>query len=172
LTLISKTAGDMVMGIYMKFGNIKGDATQDGFEHWINITGFEWGPAVQRDINTETGKGRNREAAQPHVANIAVTKEVDHASGPLYQSLCAVPKAQECTIAFVRTGDVGDAYLEYTLTDTLLASVDIRGDHERAHEVWKLDFTEVEVKVKPLDEHNVSQTPFSFRYNLATGKQH
>src|SRR4051812_19348082 len=115
------------MGIYMKFGNIRGDATQDGFEHWINIKGFEWDDAVHRDIKTQTGKARNREAAQPHVSNITVVKEVDHASGPLYKSLCATPKAQECKIAFVRTGEGGDTYLEYTLTDTLLTGVQIDG---------------------------------------------
>jgi type VI secretion system secreted protein Hcp len=158
------------MGIYMKFGNIRGDATQDGFEHWINIKTFEWDEAVHRDIKTQTGKGRNREAAQPHVSNITVTKEVDHASGPLYKSLCATPKAYECKIAFVRTGEGGDTYLEYTLTDTLLAGVDINGKDDRALEKWRLDFTEIEIEVKQLDEANVSQAPFHFKYNLATGK--
>ena len=160
------------MGIYMKFGDIKGDATQEGFQHWINITRFDWGPAVNRDIKTETGRGRNREAAQPHVSNIAIVKEVDHSSGPLYKSLCTVPKAQECKIAFVRTNEGGDTYLEYTLTDTLLAGVEIAGDHDRATETWHLDFTEVEIEVKQLDEANVSQSPFHFKYNLATGKGH
>ena len=161
------------MGIYMKFGDIKGDATQDGFTHWINITSFSWGPAVQRSIKTHTGRGRNREPSQPHISNITVSKEVDHASGPLYKSLCTTPKAQECTIAFVRTGEGGDndKYLEYTLTDTLLAGVEIRGERDRAAETWHLDFTEIAIEVKQLDEHNVSQAPFRFKYNLATGKK-
>jgi type VI secretion system secreted protein Hcp len=158
------------MGIYMKFGNIRGDATQDGFEHWINILAIKWNDAVKRDIKTVTGKGRNREAGQPHVSNITVVKEVDHASGPLYKSLCATPKAQECKIAFVRTGEGGETYLEYTLTDTLLAGLDIRGSEDRAHERWRLDFTAIEIEVKQLDEANVSQAPFHFKYDLATGK--
>jgi type VI secretion system secreted protein Hcp len=159
------------MGIYMKFGDIKGDATQDGFQHWINVTSFQW-PAVTREVKTLTGRGRNREPAQPHVSNIKITKEVDHASGPLYKSLVATPKAAECKLAFVRTGDGGDndTYLEYTLTDTLLAGVDITGEHDRAHETWQLDFTEIAIQVKQLDEANVAQAPFHFKYNLATGK--
>lgn len=158
------------MGIYMKFGDIKGDATQEGFEHWINVTGFQWNPAVHRDVNTHTGRGRNREQGQPQVTNITITKEVDHASGPLYKSLMTTPKAQECKLAFIRTDEGGETYLSYTLTDTLLAGVTIKGEHDRAHETWLLDFTEIAVEVKQLDEQNVSQAPFHFKYNLATGK--
>jgi type VI secretion system secreted protein Hcp len=159
------------MGIYMKFGNIVGDATQDKFEHWINITGFNWGPAVHRQIKTQTGKARNREPAQPQVSNIVVTKEVDHSSGPLYKALCAVPKAEECKIAFVRTDEGGDTYLEYTLTDTLLAGLELNGQGERAQETWHLDFTAFAVEVKQIDENNVSQPPYRFKYDLATGKR-
>ncbi len=116
------------MGIYMKYGIIKGDATQDGFEHWINVSGFTWQPAVTRDIKTNTGKGRNREQSQPHVSRISVDKAVDHASGPLYKSLVTVPKAVECKIAFLRTDEGGETYTEYTLTDTLLQHLTLRGD--------------------------------------------
>lgn len=162
------------MGIYMKYGDIKGDATQDGFEHWINVTGFAWDPAVTRDIRTHTGHGRNREGRQPKISRITITKEVDHASGPLYKALVTVPKAEECKIAFVRTDEGGDKYLEYTLTDTLLQDFHIQvragGPQDRAVETWVLDFTEIAVEVKQLDEANVAQAPFHFKYNLATGK--
>jgi len=159
------------MGIYMKFGDIRGDATQDGFQRWINVTNFEWGPAVQRNIRTRTGRARNREPSQPHIGNMTIVKEVDHASGPLYKSLCTTPKAQDCKIAFVRTGEGGETYLQYTLTDTLLAGVALSGEGDRATEAWTLDFTEVEIEVKRLDEANVSQASYFFKYNLATGKR-
>jgi type VI secretion system secreted protein Hcp len=159
------------MGIYMKYGDIKGDATQEGFEHWINISSFHW-DAVTRDIKTQTGKGRNREQSQPHVRRITVTKEVDHASGPLYKSLVTVPQAKPCTIAFVRTDEGGETYLEYNLTDALLQHLSISGDDNRASETWTLDFTKIKVSVKQLSEANVASGPFHFEYDLATGKGH
>lgn len=157
------------MGIYLKYGDIKGDATQEGFEHWINVTSFSW-DAVTRDIKTLTGRGRNREQSQPHVHRIRVHKEVDHASGPLYKALCTVPKAEECKIAFVRTDEGGEKYLEYTLTEALLQDLQIRGDDNRAGEDWTIDFTEIAIEVKQLSEANVSGAPFHFKYNLGTGK--
>jgi type VI secretion system secreted protein Hcp len=160
------------MGTYMKYGEIEGDATEEGFKGWINITSFNW-PGVLRDITTKTGRARNREQAQPHIKQITVHKEVDHASGPLYKSLCAVPKAETCRIAFVRTGGEGgdnDKYLEYVLTDALLASLSLKGDDNRAGEDWIIDFTEILIEVKQLSVANVAGEPFKFKYNMATGK--
>lgn len=161
------------MGIYMKYGNIKGDATQEGFQHWINVSTFSWSNAVTRVIKTQTGKGRNREQGQPQIKQIVINKEVDHASGPLYKSLVTVPQAKECTIAFVRTDEGGESYLEYKLTDTLLAKLSLTGEGERAIETWTLDFTKVKISVKQLNEANESSaSPFHFEYDLATGKGH
>lgn len=157
------------MGIYMKYGEIKGDATQEGFEHWINISSFHW-DAVTRDIKMSTGRGRNREQSQPHVKRITITKEVDHASGPLYKSLVTVPQAKPCRIAFVRTDEGGETYLEYNLHDTLLQHLTLSGDDNRAGEQWTLDFTKIKVSVKQLSEANVASGPFHFEYDLATGK--
>jgi len=161
------------MGIYLKYGDIKGDATQDGFQHWINVTNFSWSNAVSRDIKTHTGKGRNREQGQPIIKQIVIHKEVDHASGPLYKSLVTVPQAKPCTIAFVRTEEGGEKYLEYNLTDALLANLSLTGEGERASEQWTLDFTKVKVSVKQLSEANESSPDsFHFEYDLATGKGH
>jgi type VI secretion system secreted protein Hcp len=160
------------MGTYMKYGEIQGDATEEGFKGWINISEFTWA-GVDRNITTKTGRARNREQAQPLIHQITVKKEVDHASGPLYKSLCAVPKAETCRIAFVRTGDAGgdnDKYLEYVLTDALLASLSLTGEDNRGSETWIIDFTEIMIEVKQLSVANVAGAPFKFRYNMATGK--
>jgi type VI secretion system secreted protein Hcp len=162
------------MGMYMQYGGIKGDATQEGFKQWVNITNFSWPEAVKRDITTQTGRARNREHAQPKVGRIKISKEVDHASGPLYKALCAVPKAETCTISFVRTDEGGERYLEYVLTDALLASLTIKGQSlggaERATEEWEIDFTEIAIAVKQLDLANVAGADYKFKYNMATGK--
>ena len=73
----------------------------------------------------------------------------------------------------MRTGPGGDndKYLEYTLTDALLAGLEITGDGDRAHETWQLDFTEVEIEVKQLTEANEAAGPYHFKYNLAKGKR-
>ncbi len=31
------------MALYMKYGNIKGAVTTDGFKDWIELNSFQWG---------------------------------------------------------------------------------------------------------------------------------
>jgi len=31
------------MGIYMKYDNVKGSVTTDGFKGWIELSSFQWG---------------------------------------------------------------------------------------------------------------------------------
>src|SRR5271169_4235947 len=105
------------MGIYLKYGDINGDATQQGFEHWINVTNLGWSGCMKRvGMRTDTGRARNREPGQPTMANITVNKLFDHSSGLLLKALCTVPQAKTCEIAFVRTDEGGEQYLKYTLT--------------------------------------------------------
>jgi type VI secretion system secreted protein Hcp len=170
------------MAIYLNWdnGGIAGDATESGFEHWINLTRFSWGPAVDRTIRTETGRARNREHAQPHIKDITIEKEFDHSTGRLLKELCSVPKAKDAKIAFVRTNpDGGDpaTYLQYTLSDALLSGVRITNAEAAGHganrptETWTLNFTQIAIEVKQLDEANNAGAAFHFKYNLATGKE-
>jgi type VI secretion system secreted protein Hcp len=158
------------MGIYMQYGDIVGDATQAGFERWININTFQWASIDRKGMRTETGRSRNREPGQPVMGQITVTKGFDHATGLLLKALCTVPQGKACKIAFVRTDEGGESYLEYTLTDALLAKLDLGSDADRPHETWDIDFTEIEIEVKQLDEANVAGPPFHYKYNNATGR--
>ena len=81
-----------------------------------------------------------------------------------------MPQAKTCKIAFVRTDEGGECYLQYTLSDALLAKLDLTGDADRPREVWTIDFTEIEIEIKQLDEANVAGTPFRYAFNSATGR--
>src|SRR4051812_13950549 len=121
------------MGIYMKYGNIKGDATQREFEGWLNIDSFEWG-LHRQFAKDQVGRAFNREAAQAHVKEITVTKEVDHASGELLEAATTASNGETCQIVFLRTGNPGEVYLHFTLTDALLQNLGIAtGSSERPH---------------------------------------
>ena len=134
------------MGIYMQYGDIVGDATQAGFERWININSIQWPSIDRKGMRTETGRSRNREPGQPVMGQITVTKGFDHATGLLLKALCTVPQAKTCKIAFVRTDEGGECYLQYTLTDALLANLSLQGT-DRPTETWTIDFTEIEIEV-------------------------
>jgi len=160
------------MGIYMRYDNgssIQGDATQQGFEGWINLHSFSWDMA--RAFKKETGRAFNREGAQAHVGRVVVTKEVDHASGQILKTACTEHTGKKVEIAFVRTGDPGDPYLKFTLTDTLFQNLKLTGQHSNARPTERitLDFTRLLVETVVLREDNSGEAPLKVSYNIATG---
>jgi type VI secretion system secreted protein Hcp len=160
------------MGIYMRYDNgksLQGDATQQGFEGWINLHSFSWD--MSRAFKRDTGRAFNREGAQAHVGRVTVTKEVDHASGDILKTACTEHKGKTVEIAFVRTGDPGDPYLKFTLTDTLFQNLELEAqkDSIRPKEKIKLDFTELLVETVILKEDNTGEVPLKVTYNIATG---
>jgi type VI secretion system secreted protein Hcp len=159
------------MGLYMRYdnGSIQGDATQQGFEGWINLHGFRWD--MKRDFTRDTGRAFNREGAQAQVGRIVIQKEVDHASGQILKTACTEHKGKKVEIAFVRTGDPGDPYLKFTLTDTLFQNLQLSGprDSVRPTEQITLDFTELLVETVVLKEDNTGEAPLKVTYNIATG---
>jgi type VI secretion system secreted protein Hcp len=153
--------------------SIKGDATQKGFEQWINLHDFQW--SMSRKFTKDTGRAYNREGAQAQVNQIIITKEVDSSSGQMHQTAWTEHKGKPVVIAFVRTGDPGDAYLQFTLTDAVFEKFDIMGPRqnpERPTEVIKLNFTELEINTVVLKEDNTGETPLIVGYNIATGMGH
>src|SRR6266566_3186941 len=119
------------MAIYMKYGDIQGDATQQGYEGWINVHHFEWG-LERKFAEDQVGRSFNREAAQANIQRCTVFKEVDHSSGEILKAAATAFKGEKCEIVFVRTGNPGEAYLKFTLTDALVARLNVRsGQPER-----------------------------------------
>jgi type VI secretion system secreted protein Hcp len=161
------------MGIYMRYGSVKqGDSTQRGFEGkdgWMNVHDFGW--SMQRNFaKDQVGRALNREATQAQAGDITVSKDVDHASGSILQAATTGYKGETCEIVFLRTGNPGDPYLKFTLSDTLVKTLNLSGQSERPMEHLTLSFTKVEIECKTLDESNVSEDTMRINYNIATGE--
>jgi type VI secretion system secreted protein Hcp len=157
------------MGIYMKFGNIQGDATQKDFEGWINLSHFDWS-LERRFAEDQVGRSHNREAAQAQIHQCQIRKDVDGSSGQILQTATTEFKGQKCEIVFVRTGNPGETYLKFTLTDALFAKLDVAAQgQQRPVETIMIDFTEVEIECKTLGESNQMEERIIVNYNAATG---
>ena len=157
------------MGIYMKYGDIQGDSTQKGYEGWINLTSFDWG--LERHFaQDQVGRAFNREAAQAQMHRCHVSKDVDHSSGEILKTVATHFKSEKCEIVFVRTGNPGEPYLKFALTDALISQLDVNsGQPERPTEKLEIDFTELEIECKTLDESNTSDVTIHITYSSSTG---
>lgn len=155
------------MAIYMKYGDIKGDATHKGHEAWLDINSFQFG--VGRAIMTPVGSTANREASQASVSEVTITKNMD-ASGPkFFLEACVGIKGAEVKFDFVSTGDPGETYLTMTLTDALVSGYSVSSGGDRPSESISINFTKVQMKHVGAKTDNTAGTPMVVGYNLATG---
>lgn len=185
------------MGIYMKFGNVVGDATQyvnkdnSGVEKivfaglrvfagdasaakmlgetgWIPLKSFAW--HASRSITTRAGDGRG--PVSPNLDEVTVDKEVDGSSGSLLEKFHQDKDGVDCTILFVRTGEPGEVYLRYKLKATLIKDIHVTSDKEgRPNEKLVLNFTEIELAVWRIDENNEAEGPFTHEIKKLASQQ-
>jgi type VI protein secretion system component Hcp len=183
------------MGIYMKFGNVAGDATQHvrsgsetnflldilrqgvgenvmatllGEADWIPLKSFDWG--ATRKITTRAGNGSSSQARGPvatDLQDVKVDKEVDGTSPELLEKFDKDTKGVDCTIVFVRTGDPAEIYLKYDLKNTLITEIHMSGKdkEDRPTETLTLTFTEIELTAWYAEQNN--EAPGPSRYPLS-----
>ena len=154
------------MPIYLKYGNIKGDATQKGHESWTDILSLQWG--VNRSMNTIGGSTANREGAEAVVHDVTLTKRLDSSSVELFKSACAGRQSYTAQIDLASTGSPGVTYLTYTLDNALVSAYSINSDGDRPFESITLNFTKMEIACSKSDTQNVDQNALRGYYDLAT----
>ncbi|HVW54544.1 MAG TPA: type VI secretion system tube protein Hcp [Rhizobiaceae bacterium] len=156
------------MAIYLKYEGIDGEATQDQHQKWIDINSLQWG--VGRGISTVSGSAANREASEPSVSEVVVTKMMDIASTKLLTEAVTGRDGKTVEIHFVTTGNPGMTYAEYKLTGALISGYSVSSGGERPSESISINFTKIEYKMTPYDDKNKAGTPVTVSYDLSTTK--
>jgi type VI secretion system secreted protein Hcp len=130
------------MAIYMKYGAIDGPVTTGGFIKWIELNSFQFG--VGRGIGSAARSETNREASEPSLSEIVVTKSTDIASNKLFADAVGGTMDSKVTIKFTTTTkDKVETFLTYELTDTGLSGYSISSGGDRPSESLSLNFTKV-----------------------------
>lgn len=156
------------MPIYLQIDTIQGDATHETHKQWMDIEAIHWD--VSRNMNTSAGSTANREASEPTISEMVLTKVSDSSSTKLFGEACTGKTGKLATIHLVTTGSPGDTYIEYKLTNTLIANYSVDTSGDRPVETIRLNFTKMEVKYIPYDEMNNPKSPMIASYDLTTTK--
>lgn len=157
------------MAIYMKFGNIAGDVTTDGFKDWISVDSFQWG--VGRGIGSAAGGLDNREGTEPSISEVTVSKQMDKSSPKLFQDAVGGDLSTTVKFAFTTTSkDKVDKFLEYELTNCGLSGYSISSGGDRPTESISLNFTKVVWSFTAKDA-KVGGSPEKVGWDLTTQKK-
>ena len=157
------------MAVYLKYEGIDGEATHEKHTKWIEVQSLQFG--VGRGISTPTGGATNRESSQPSVSEVVITKMLDSASTALFAESVTGTAGKKVEIHLVNTGDPGDTYVEYTLTDSLISGYSVSSGGDRPSESISINFTKIEFKFTAFDAKNKTASPMVVDYNMATGKK-
>lgn len=156
------------MAIYLKYDGIDGEATHQDHQKWIDIGSMQFG--IGRAISTPAGSTANREASEPSVSEITLTKAMDGASPKLFTESATGNVGKTVKIDLVSTGSPGNTYVTYTLTNALISSYSVSTGGDRPSESISISFTKIEYKFIPYDANNKAGTPVTVSYDLATTK--
>ena len=73
-------------------------------------------------------------------------------------------------IHLVSTGNPGNTYVEYVLTNGLISGYSISSGGDRPTESISINFTKIEFKFIPYDDKNKGGTPVTVNYDLTSTK--
>lgn len=156
------------MAIYIKYEGIDGEATHETHKKWLDVGSMQWG--VGRAIATPSGSTSNREASEPSVSEITITKLMDSSSPKFFIESCTGGVGKKVEIHLVTTGNPGNTYASYILTNTLVSSYSMSSGGDRPQESISLSFTKIEYKFIPYDDKNKAGSPIAVSYDISTTK--
>lgn len=157
------------MAIYLKFGNVKGNVTAEGYAGQIAVMSVEF--EGSRKVSMEAGNLANRESSKPNLSLIEITKKADSSVAALFKEFLTGSAGQEATITFVRTGDKVQEFMAYKLTNCIVSNYKISADEDgQPMERLKLSYSAIEVSYKDHDATNKSGNPQRVAYSVKEAK--
>jgi type VI secretion system secreted protein Hcp len=157
------------MAIFVKYGELKGEVTAEGYKDWIELHSFQIG--IGRGVSAGVGGGSKREASAPSVSEITVTKTMDKSSQLLFKEAYG-GKAVEVKIDITQTDNKGThvAFQKYILTDTLVSGYSVSTGGDRPSESFSLNFTKIDSEYLDINDKFEAKTTGHVWYDLQHGK--
>lgn len=153
------------MAIYMKYQDIKGQVTTDGFKEWIELDSCSL--SIHRHTGLGSG-GKSREGANPDIQEIQITKKFDKATPLILQESVAGTFDKKVDIKWTTTskGKV-DTFFQVELEKCGITNYSQSGSPDAVpHESLSLNFLKITFTPSPLDEGGTPQKGAVVMYNL------
>ena len=155
------------MAIYVQIGakdEINGNVSATGHENWIECTTFQFG--LGRSIPMFVGRQTNREASNPSLSEVSLTKEMDDSSPYIFQeSLKGASKT--VTIHITKTGEAkSENFVEYILDSCLISGYSVSSSGDRHLESISIAYTKIEMKYIIWDEAHAQSQQVPVAYDL------
>jgi len=156
------------MPIYMKFADVKGPVTTEGFKNWIELESMQLG--THRSIGTAARGSTSREHSEPSISEIVVTKRTDVASPKLFLDSVAGKLDNKVEIKMTTTtkGKV-ETFFTIKLENTGISSYNVSSHGDMPMESLSLNFTMITETFTGMDP-GIGGSPETVGYDLTLMK--
>lgn len=128
----------MSFDAYIKIDDIPGEALDDTYKKWIEVTGYNFGVSQTTSATASSAGGAT--SGRTAVSNFTFTKFLDSASCKLMEASCAGQHLKEVRLALCRAGGDKLKYYEIILEEVIIADYTQSADDGIPIEVVQLDY--------------------------------
>lgn len=155
----------MAMDMFIKIGDLKGEARDKTHKEEIDVLAWSWGMSNSGSAHVGGGAG----AGKANVQDVSFTKYIDKSSPDLMLACCNGKHYPSATLTVRKAGEKPLEYLIITLSEVMVTAVSTGGSggEDRLTENVTLNFAKVKVDYKEQTATGtVGATP-SMSYNIA-----
>jgi type VI secretion system secreted protein Hcp len=150
----------------MQWDQIDGAVTTKGFEKWIELNSFQFG--VGRAIGTAARGAATREANEPSISEIVVTKRLDKASTKMFQDATGGDLSATVKFKFTTTTkDKVETYLAFELSNCGLSGYSLSSGGDAPQESLSINYSKIMYTYTELDP-KTSGSPDTVGYDMTT----
>lgn len=137
----------MAVDMFIKIGDIEGEAVDDAHRGEIDVLAWSWGMSQSGSMHVGGGGG----SGKVNVQDLSLTKYVDKSTPNLMLHCCNGKHIQECRLVVRKAGENPIDYITIVLTNCLVTEVATGGSggEDRLTENVTLNFGTVNVSYQP-----------------------
>lgn len=158
----------MAVDMFIKIGDIKGEAQDDKHKQEIDVLAWSWG--LSQSGTTHTGGGGG--AGKVNVQDLSITKYVDASSTALMVSACKGTHIKEAKLTVRKAGDSPLEYIKITMTDCLVSNISTGGSggEDRLTENVTLNFAKFKVEYTGQTQTGAAGATTTAAWDIAANK--
>ncbi len=158
----------MAVDMFIKIGDIKGEAQDDKHKDEIDVLAWSWGMSQSGSTHMGSGGG----SGKVNVQDISFTKYVDASSTPLMVACCKGTHIKDAKLTVRKAGDSPLEYIKLTLKDVIVSSISTGGSggEDRLTENVTLNFAEFKHEYTTQAKTGGSGTTSTAAWNIPENK--
>lgn len=155
----------MAVDMFIKIGDIKGEAADKAHGEEIDVLSWSWGMSNSGSAQIGGGSG----SGKVNVQGLSFTKYIDKSTPKLMLACCNGKHYDEALLTVRKAGEKPVEYVKVKLTDVLITAVTTGGSggEDRLTENVTLDFAEFKLDYTPQDSKGAAGTAIPVSWDIA-----